>query len=92
MISNIISLLKGVQPVGQIEKRLRALSEGKDLPWTKVVTLLEHYGANVQTPNSGSHFKVFIKGKPPLIVPVHNGRIKKVYAAKIAEYLNEFIN
>lgn len=26
-------------PMGQIEKRLRALSEGKDLPWNKVVTL-----------------------------------------------------
>lgn len=68
--------------MGQIEKRLRALSEGKDLPWTKVVTLLEHYGANVQTPNSGSHFKVFIKGKPPLIIPVHNGRIKKSLCSK----------
>ncbi len=78
--------------MGQIEKRLRALSEGKDLPWNKVVTLLEYYGAKVQPPNSGSHFKVFMHGKAPLIIPVHNGRIKKVYANKIAEYLSEFID
>lgn len=69
--------------MGQIEKRLRALSEGKDLPWTKVVTLLEHYGANVQAPNSGSHFKVFIKGKPPLIIPYTMEELKKFMQQKL---------
>lgn len=78
-------------PVGQIEKRLRALSEGKDLPWNKVVTLLEHFGAIVQAPSGGSHYRVFIEGKPPLTIPVHNGKIKKVYAKMIAQYLNEFM-
>ena len=79
-------------PMGQIEKRLRALSEGKDLPWNKVVTLLEHFGATVQAPGGGSHYKVFIKGKPPLTIPVHNGKIKKVYAKMISDYLHEVMN
>lgn len=79
-------------PMGQIEKRLRALSEGKDLPWNKVVTLLEHFGATVQAPSGGSHYKVFIKGEPPLTIPVHNGKIKKVYAKMISDYLHEVMN
>ena len=79
-------------PMVQIEKRLRALSEGKDLPWNKVVTLLKYFGATVQAPSGGSHYKVFIKGKPPLTIPVHNGKIKKVYAKMISDYLHEVMN
>lgn len=56
------------------------------------MTLLEYYRAKVQPPNSGRHFKVFMQGKTPLIIAVHNGRIKKIYANKIAEYLSEFID
>lgn len=79
--------------MGQIEKRLRALSEGKELPWNKVVTLIEHFGATVQAPRSGgSHYKVFIKGKPTLTIPVHNGKIRKIYAKMISDYLSEYIN
>ena len=40
----------------------------------------------------GSHYKIFVKGKLPLTVPVHNGKIKKIYAKKIAEFLSEFID
>lgn len=78
--------------MGKIEKRLRALSEGKDLPWNRVEALLKHFDVTVQEPSSGSHYKVFIKGKPTLIIAVHNGKIKKVYAKMISDYLAEFMN
>lgn len=78
--------------MSQIEKRLRDLAAGNELPWYKVAALLVHFGATVQAPNGGSHYKVFIKGKPTLVIPVHNGMIKKVYAKKISDYLEEYIN
>ncbi|MBQ7884377.1 MAG: type II toxin-antitoxin system HicA family toxin [Phascolarctobacterium sp.] len=78
--------------MSKLEKRLRALANGAELPWSKIVALLESLGVNVQAPTGGSHYKIFLIGKPPLTIPVHNGRVKKIYAKKIAEFLSEFID
>lgn len=75
-----------------LEKKLHALSSGKDLPWHQVVSLLLAFGATVQQPTGGgSHHKIIYPGKETIIVPVHNGKIKKIYASKIANLL-ESIN
>ena len=71
-----------------LEKRMKALSDGKELPWEKVVTLLEKFGAEVEAPRGGgSHFKIIYPGQDTIIVPVHNGKIKRIYASKIANLL-----
>lgn len=71
-----------------LEKRMKALSDGKELPWEKVVTLLEKFGAKVEEPRGGgSHFKIIYPGQDTIIVPVHNGKIKRIYASKIANLL-----
>ena len=76
----------------KLEKDLKALSKGKDLPWDKVGRVLNRCGMQVQNSGSGSHYKVFIIGKAPLTIPVHKGKIKKVYAKKIAEIIGEYIS
>ena len=71
-----------------LEKRMKALSDGKELPWEKVVTLLEKFGAKVEAPRGGgSHFKIIYPAQDTIIVPVHNGKIKRIYASKIANLL-----
>ena len=71
-----------------LEKRMKTLSDGKELPWEKVVTLLEKFGAKVEAPRGGgSHFKIIYPGQDTIIVPVHNGKIKRIYASKIANLL-----
>ena len=71
-----------------LEKKLLALAQGKDLPWNKMVSLLAAYGVEVRPPRGGgSHHKLICPGYDTVIVPVHNGRVKKVYARKIAELL-----
>ena len=71
-----------------LEKRMKTLSDGKELPWEKVVTLLEKFGAEVEAPRGGgSHFKIIYPGQDTIIVPVHNGKIKRIYASKIANLL-----
>lgn len=76
-----------------LEKKLRALADGKDLPWDRVVSILRRRGVEVQAPSGGgSHFKVFLEGHPPLTIPVHNNRIKKVYAKQIADFLEGIID
>lgn len=71
-----------------LEKRMKVLSDGKELPWEKVVTLLEKFGAKVEAPRGGgSHFKIIYPGQDTIIVPVHNGKIKRIYASKIANLL-----
>ena len=76
----------------KLEKELKALSNGKDMPWDKVVRVLNRCGMKVQNPGSGSHYKIFISGRAPITIPVHKGKIKKVYAKKIAEILGEYAN
>lgn len=45
-----------------LEKKLRALANGKDLPWDQTKALLERLGAEVIPPRSGgSHFKLFAR-------------------------------
>ena len=71
-----------------LEKKLLALAEGKDLPWNKIVALLKAYGVLVQPPRGGgSHFKLICSGHATVVVPVHNGKVKRIYARKIAELL-----
>ena len=42
-----------------LEKKLRALANGKDLPWDQTKALLERLGAEVIPPRGGgSHFKI----------------------------------
>lgn len=71
-----------------LEKKLLALANRKELPWNQIIKILEAYGIIVQTPRGGgSHHKVICEGHETIVVPVHNGKIKRVYAKKIAELL-----
>ena len=73
-----------------LEKKLLALVNGKELPWSKTAALLEKLGAQIIPPTgSGSHFKIIFPGHDTIVVPVHKGAIKKVYAKKIAELLSD---
>lgn len=73
-----------------LEKKMKALSAGKELPWDQIVSLLENYGARVEPPRGGgSHFKIIYPGHATIIVPVHKGKIKRIYASKIASLLEE---
>lgn len=74
--------------MSSLEKKLLALANGKELPWNKIVSLLLAYGVVVEPPRGGgSHHKIICKGHDTIIVPVHNGKVKRVYARKIAELL-----
>lgn len=45
-----------------LEKKLRALANGRDLPWDQTKALLEKLGAEVKPPTGGgSHFKFVIQ-------------------------------
>lgn len=71
-----------------LEKKLLALANGKELPWNKIAALLAAYGVLVQSPRGGgSHYKLICQGHATIIVPVHNGKVKRIYARKIAELL-----
>ena len=73
-----------------LEKRLRALASGKELPWKQVVARLEAYGAMALPPTGGgSHHKIIYPEKETIIVPVHRGYIKKIYASNIAKLLED---
>ena len=82
-------LYKGEETtMSTLEKKLLALAEGKDLPWNKIVALLKAYGVLVQPPRGGgSHSKLICEGHVTIVVPVHNGKVKRIYARKIAELL-----
>lgn len=46
-----------------LEKKLRALANGRDLPWDQTKALLERLGAEVIPPRGGgSHFKIVCQG------------------------------
>ena len=48
--------------MSKLEKRLRALASGVELPWAKITALLESLGVNVQAPTGGgSHYKILSK-------------------------------
>lgn len=71
-----------------LEKKLRALSNGKDLPWEQTKSLLEKLGAEVKPPTGGgSHFKIRYLGQHSMSIPVHKGKIKKIYAHLIANLI-----
>lgn len=73
-----------------LEKKMKALSDGKELPWEQIVSLLESFGAKVEPPRGGgSHYKIICPGHATIIVPVHKGKIKRIYASKIAALLEE---
>ena len=73
-----------------LEKKMKALSAGKELPWEQIVALLENFGAKVEPPRGGgSHFKINYPGHATIIVPVHKGKIKRIYASKVAALLEE---
>lgn len=73
-----------------LEKKLLALSQGKELPWEQIVSLLSAYGIVVKPPRGGgSHHKIICEGHDTIIVPVHNGHIKRIYANKVANLLND---
>lgn len=68
-----------------LEKKLRALANGKDLPWDQTKALLERLGAEVIPPRSGgSHFKIVCKGYSTI-----KDSIKKIYARQIADLLSD---
>ena len=69
-----------------LEKKLRALANGKDLPWDQTKALLER----LKPPTGGgSHFKIRYSDRQSLSIPVHNGKIKKVYARIIANLVDD---
>ncbi len=71
-----------------LEKKLLALAQGRELPWSQLAALLAAYGVSAEPPRGGgSHFKLVCPGYDTIIVPVHNGKVKRVYAKKIAELL-----
>lgn len=73
-----------------LEKRLLELANGRELPWHKIVTLLKSYNVVVQAPRGGgSHYKIIADGYDTIVVPVHKGNIKRIYARKIAELLRD---
>lgn len=75
-----------------LEKKLRALANGKDLPWDQTKALLEKLGAEViPSRGGGSHFKIVCKGYSTMYIPVHKGSIKKIYAHQIASLLNDLV-
>lgn len=70
-----------------------ALAQGKEFSWSQLVTLLAAYGVSVESPRGGgSHFKLLCPGHDTIIVPVHNGKVKRIYAKKIAELLLDLDN
>lgn len=76
--------------VSTLEKKLLALAKGKELPWNKIAALLTAYGVLVQPPRGGgSHYKLIYHGHTTIIVPVHNGKVKRIYARKIAALLTD---
>lgn len=76
--------------MSKLAKRLRDLANGRELPWSQIVTLIEAFGGTITPPRGGgSHFKIIFSNHEPIIVPVHNGKIKRIYALKIAELLEE---
>ena len=75
-----------------LEKKLLALSNAKELSWKQVVNVLKAYDIIVTPPRGcGSHHKILYPGHETIIVPVHNGKIKRIYAKKIAEFLLDVI-
>ena len=75
-----------------LEKKLRALANGRDLPWYLSIALLEKVGAEVKPPTGGgSHFKIVCKGYSTMYIPVHQGSNKKIYARQIANLLNDLV-
>ena len=73
-----------------LEKKLRALANGQDLPWDQTKAFLEKLGAEVKPPTGGgSHFKIVCKVYSTMYIPVHKGSIKKIYARQIADLLND---
>lgn len=73
-----------------LEKKLRALANGKDLPWDQTKALLEKLGAEVKPPTGGgSHFKIVYKVYSTMYIPVHKDPIKKIYARQIADLLSD---
>ena len=57
---------------------------------SSLVSLLAGYGVEVRPPRGGgSHHKLICPGYDTIIVPVHDGRVKKIYARKIAELLQD---
>lgn len=74
----------------RLAKKLRALATGKELPWKQIVSLIEAYGGKVLVPRGGgSHFRIYIEGYDPITVPVHGGKIKRIYAEQIALLLEK---
>lgn len=75
-----------------LEKKLRALANGRDLPWDQTKALLERLEAEVIPPRGGgSHFKIVCQGYSTMYIPVHKGSIKKIYARQIANLLNDLV-
>ena len=74
-----------------LEKKLRALANGKDLPWDQTKAFLERLGAEVISPrSSGSHFKIVCKGYSTMYIPVHKDSIKKDLCTSDCRFIERF--
>lgn len=69
------------------EKRLEDLQNLKaDASFQVVKTVLEENGYEL-TASKGSHFRFKKSNKPSISIPVHNGKVKKVYIKEILKLI-----
>lgn len=70
----------------QIRKRFERLLNSKaEAKWGELVTILTHFGFEVEPPpGGGSHWTVYHEhSRANLTVPVQNNRVKRIYVKKL---------
>ncbi len=74
--------------MSKMQKRLERLLRGGEDRWDVIKTILEYYGCGCDPPDGDSHWAVYHNDiQEPLIIPVHNNRIKRVYIKRIIRFL-----
>ena len=69
------------------EKRFEDLKNLKaDAPFQLVKSVLEEDGYEL-TASKGSHFRFKKANKPSISIPVHNGKVKKIYIKEILKLI-----
>jgi hypothetical protein len=57
--------------------------------YDEVATIRRHYGYELRKSRAGtSHRKFEMPGKPPIVFPVHDGRVWRVYLKELIDILN----
>jgi predicted RNA binding protein YcfA (HicA-like mRNA interferase family) len=67
----------------------KLLSRPIDMRYDEVATILRHYGYQLRKSGSGtSHRKFEMSDRPPIVFPVHDGKVWRVYLKEIIDMLN----